>query len=149
MVSHPYLTRSLTRFFFTVLCWTRRTRILFGVQHFFLRTVWYPTRIWPVLSPAEPVFFCAFTFFKDGMVSHPYLTRSLTRFFFTVLCWTRRTRIFLACSTFFKDGMVSHPYLTRSLTRFFFHGSVVDPLNPFFFARAPLCLRTVWYRTCI
>ena len=38
-------------------------------------------------GPAEPVFVLACTTFcKDGMVSHPYLTRSLTRFFFSRFC---------------------------------------------------------------
>ena len=159
MVSHPYLTRSLTRFFFTVLWWTRRTRIFFGVQHFFKGRYGIAPLFDPFshpfffsrfcAGPAEPVFFLACsTFFKDGMVPHPYLTRSLTRWtglFFVRSLFLRtvwyRTRIwpvlspvffsrfcagpaepvfFLACSTFFKDGMVSHPYLTRSLTRFFF-----------------------------
>ena len=61
-------------------------------------------------GPAEPVFVLACTTFcKDGMVSHPYLTRSLTRFFFF-------------------HGSVLDPLNPF----FFFNGSLLGPLNPFF-----------------
>ena len=114
MVPHPYLTRSLTRFFFLRFCG----------------------------GPAEPVDFLGVLHFKDVMVSHPYLTRSLTRFFFTVLWWTRRTRIFFGVQHFFKGRYGIAPLFDPFSHPFFFHGSVLDPPNPYFFWRAALFLRT-------